>query len=620
MAARPGQARRGAAARARLAAGRRPPRRAPSPPCARGLRPAAAPRPAPAWLELAAAPTSELAGGPARAARDVLAARFGPGHPVRTPPRPRSLPSIPLLRGAAELAAETGRAADLRVPARPASGRQPAPVHAHPGRARRADGRTRRRPPAPCSTRPAAPAPCCAPSPPADRCVYAQESRPRAGRAHRAAPRAATDPAVRVAVRPATACAPTPTRELPPTPCCATRRSTSATGATTNSPTTRAGSTASRPAPSPNWPGCSTRWPVCGTAAPPSCSCRPPRPPAVPAAAIRADLLRRGALRAVSPCPAGAAPPYGIPLHLWVLRRPGPAPAPPGAAARRHRPAVRRRHGRGEGATGTPCARRCWTPGGLRPAGAVADRPGLSRALPVIELLDDDVDLTPARHLPPPAAAGGAEQLDRRARPAGRDPAPAPPTSPRRPAGAARARRAGRPPRSANSRAAGALVLRAGGTGRPRARAPCSPSTTSRPATGALRHAARGPRGAGADGAGRRRRAGARRGRGGAGGRRRRPAGAALGRNLVAAAPRPGGARPVVPRRLPARHRQQPPGQQLRLHRHPARRAPAPGAPAPAGRTAALRRAVPRAGGVRGGAPAGGPARRAARARACTTG
>jgi hypothetical protein len=43
--------------------------------------------------------------------------------------------------------------------------------------------------------------------------------------------------------------------------------------------------------------------------------------------------------------------------------------------------------------------------------GRFAERPGLARALPVIELLDDDVDLSPARHLPPPTAAGGAEQL-----------------------------------------------------------------------------------------------------------------------------------------------------------------------------------------------------------------
>ena len=39
-------------------------------------------------------------------------------------------------------------------------------------------------------------------------------------------------------------------------------------------------------------------------------------------------------------------------------------------------------------------------------SGETAPRPGLSRALPIIDLLDDDVDLAPARHLPPPAAAG----------------------------------------------------------------------------------------------------------------------------------------------------------------------------------------------------------------------
>lgn len=55
-------------------------------------------------------------------------------------------------------------------------------------------------------------------------------------------------------------------------------------------------------------------------------------PPAVAARRsgrrIRADLLRRGALRAVVALPAGAAPPYGIPLHLWVLRRPAPRRRP----------------------------------------------------------------------------------------------------------------------------------------------------------------------------------------------------------------------------------------------------------------------------------------------------
>ncbi len=44
-------------------------------------------------------------------------------------------------------------------------------------------------------------------------------------------------------------------------------------------------------------------------------------------------------------------------------------------------------------------------------AGKFAERPGLAGALPVIDLLDDDVDLAPARHLPPPTAADGAEQF-----------------------------------------------------------------------------------------------------------------------------------------------------------------------------------------------------------------
>ncbi|MEU1484297.1 N-6 DNA methylase [Streptomyces sp. NPDC005752] len=134
---------------------------------------------------------------------------------------------------------------------------------------------------------------------------------------------------------------------------------------------------------------------------------------------IRADLLRRGALRAVIALPAGAAPPYGIPLHIWILRKPGaeqlPAPellfvdtAGPeaaGAPSGRDRldwPAVR------------AAVLDAWTPfdvAGRRDP--VEEHPGTSRAVPVIELLDDDVDLAPARHLPPPAAGGGAAELVR---------------------------------------------------------------------------------------------------------------------------------------------------------------------------------------------------------------
>ncbi|WP_328888664.1 N-6 DNA methylase [Streptomyces sp. NBC_00316] len=147
---------------------------------------------------------------------------------------------------------------------------------------------------------------------------------------------------------------------------------------------------------------------------------------------IRADLLRRGALRAVVALPAGAAPPYGIPLHLWVLRKPGAGvrPSPELLLVDTSEPT--------EPATATPApggrdrldwqavhsaVLDAWKPfdraerngAGAGPDGAAGrtgrDRPGVSRVVPVIELLDDDVDLAPARHLPPPTAGGGPAEL-----------------------------------------------------------------------------------------------------------------------------------------------------------------------------------------------------------------
>ncbi|MET9610678.1 N-6 DNA methylase [Streptomyces sp. NPDC006512] len=137
-------------------------------------------------------------------------------------------------------------------------------------------------------------------------------------------------------------------------------------------------------------------------------------PPAVAARRsgrrIRADLLRRGALRAVVALPAGAAPPYGIPLQLWVLRRPAPhAPAPAGlllvdtaglapeGQARAAWPAVHE------------AVLDAWT--AYDRTGTAPEAPGVTRVVPVVELLDDDVDLTPARHLPPPGTGGGLAEL-----------------------------------------------------------------------------------------------------------------------------------------------------------------------------------------------------------------
>ncbi|WP_406476962.1 N-6 DNA methylase [Streptomyces platensis] len=130
---------------------------------------------------------------------------------------------------------------------------------------------------------------------------------------------------------------------------------------------------------------------------------------------IRADLLRRGALRAVIALPAGAAPPNGVPLHLWVLRKPGGGQPPTphllvvdtadlatGTPAGRDRPDWQSVH---------TTAVEAWQT--FDREGGIEEQPGVRRSLAAIDLLDDDVDLAPARHLPPPAAAGGPAELAR---------------------------------------------------------------------------------------------------------------------------------------------------------------------------------------------------------------
>ncbi|MFJ7155907.1 N-6 DNA methylase [Streptomyces sp. NPDC101118] len=200
---------------------------------------------------------------------------------------------------------------------------------------------------------------------------------------------------------------------------------------------------------------------------------------------VRADLLRRGALRAVIALPAGAAPPYGVPLHLWVLRKPAPGlqPAPEvllvDAAGLAAGPAGEPAGGRDKAAWPAvhDAVLAAWT--AYEQTGGVEEQPGVSRSAPVIELLDDDVDLAPARHLPPPAAGGGPaelaavrERLDATLQRAARlTPAPAGPAAPKSAAPESRTRPAGPAGTAATTLGelarAGALTLRTGTAGAP---------------------------------------------------------------------------------------------------------------------------------------------------------
>ncbi|WP_245205616.1 N-6 DNA methylase [Kitasatospora sp. RG8] len=127
---------------------------------------------------------------------------------------------------------------------------------------------------------------------------------------------------------------------------------------------------------------------------------------------VRAELVRSGAVRAVVSLPARVAHPLHIALHVWVLQRPEP-----GAA---DRASVLFVDGNGEASdgagSGVPVrggprgvdgvdwaglAERVlapWTAYRARPEG-FADESGSARAVPVVDLLDDVVDLTPGRRV-----------------------------------------------------------------------------------------------------------------------------------------------------------------------------------------------------------------------------
>lgn len=125
-----------------------------------------------------------------------------------------------------------------------------------------------------------------------------------------------------------------------------------------------------------------------------------------PGRRIRAELLRRGALRAVIGLPAAWAAPYGPAPQLWILRRPEPVGSAPNHLLFLDRSSPADVADAAETADRILAA---WHAFERSPAAAV--EPGFSAVLPIIELLDDVVDLSPARHVPRPETGLGREEL-----------------------------------------------------------------------------------------------------------------------------------------------------------------------------------------------------------------
>jgi predicted DNA-binding transcriptional regulator AlpA len=131
---------------------------------------------------------------------------------------------------------------------------------------------------------------------------------------------------------------------------------------------------------------------------------------------IRAELLRSGTLRAVIALPVGAAPPLHIGLHLWLLHRDPTSPAQNVLFID-----TAETDGRPTGDTGTRRAATdwhrlstvvldSWRDYDLRPD-AFDALPGTARTVPVVDLLNEAVDLTPARHVRATAAPNQPEEL-----------------------------------------------------------------------------------------------------------------------------------------------------------------------------------------------------------------
>jgi hypothetical protein len=107
---------------------------------------------------------------------------------------------------------------------------------------------------------------------------------------------------------------------------------------------------------------------------------------------VRTELVRSGALTQVLALPPGLADVHHtVALQAWVVRRPDPRAALPVVATVRMADASGFTEEQLEQAVAS----------GWR---AVADDPHVVRDVPLIDLLDDEVDLSPTRRIEPPAA------------------------------------------------------------------------------------------------------------------------------------------------------------------------------------------------------------------------
>jgi type I restriction-modification system DNA methylase subunit len=111
---------------------------------------------------------------------------------------------------------------------------------------------------------------------------------------------------------------------------------------------------------------------------------------------IRAELVRRGAVRAVASLPPGTAPPLHVGLHLWILRRP--------AGDKGETSSVLFVDTASDELSGKnqddlfDIVVQQWREYVEAPEDFTGT-PGVARAIPVLELVDEAVDLSPSRHV-----------------------------------------------------------------------------------------------------------------------------------------------------------------------------------------------------------------------------